>query len=68
MIRAYGVRKVFRSGDEEVEALRGVSLEIPDGGLRLHRGALGIGQDDAPAPPGALDLRPRARSRLTARS
>jgi putative ABC transport system ATP-binding protein len=30
MIRVSGLRKVFRTGDDDVEALRGVSLEVAD--------------------------------------
>jgi putative ABC transport system ATP-binding protein len=55
MIRVSGVRKVFRTGEEEVEALRGVSLEIPDAASVFIVGPSGSGKTTLLHLLGALD-------------
>ena len=44
MIRVADVRKSFKSGDEEIEALRGVSFEVPRGRLFVFFRATRIGK------------------------
>jgi putative ABC transport system ATP-binding protein len=44
MIRVSDVRKSFRSGDEEIEALRGVSFDVPPGACSFFVGPSGSGK------------------------
>jgi putative ABC transport system ATP-binding protein len=44
MIRVDDVRKSFRSGDEEIHALRGVSFEVPPGACSFFVGPSGSGK------------------------
>jgi putative ABC transport system ATP-binding protein len=55
MIRVSGLRKVYRSGDEEVEALRGVSLDLPDAACVFIVGPSGSGKTTLLQLLGALD-------------
>ena len=55
MIRVADVRKSFRSGDEEIEALRGVSFEVPPGACSFIVGPSGSGKSTLLYLLGALD-------------
>jgi putative ABC transport system ATP-binding protein len=55
MIDVVGVRKTFRSGDQEVEALRGVSYYIPRGRCAFIVGPSGSGKSTLLYLLGALD-------------
>ena len=44
MIRVADVRKSFRSGDEEIHALRGVSFDVPPGACSFFVGPSGSGK------------------------
>jgi putative ABC transport system ATP-binding protein len=44
MIRVSDVRKTFRSGDEEIQALRGVSFAVPPGACSFFVGPSGSGK------------------------
>jgi putative ABC transport system ATP-binding protein len=44
MIRVSDVRKSFRSGDEEIHALRGVSFDVPPGACSFFVGPSGSGK------------------------
>jgi putative ABC transport system ATP-binding protein len=55
MIDASGVRKTFLSGDETVEALRGVTFHIPRGGCTFIIGPSGSGKSTLLYLLGALD-------------
>jgi putative ABC transport system ATP-binding protein len=55
MIRVSGLRKVYRSGDEEVEALREVSLEVADATCVFIVGPSGSGKTTLLHLLGALD-------------
>src|ERR1700735_1016569 len=55
MIRVSDVRKSFRSGDEEIEALRGVSFEVPPGACSFFVGPSGSGKSTLLYLLGALD-------------
>jgi putative ABC transport system ATP-binding protein len=44
MIRVSDVRKSFRSGDEEIHALRGVSFDVPQGACSFFVGPSGSGK------------------------
>jgi putative ABC transport system ATP-binding protein len=59
MIDVVGVRKTFRSGDQEVEALRGVSCRVPKGRCAFIVGPSGSGKSTLLYLLGALD-RPTA--------
>ena len=49
------VRKIFQSGDEQVEALRGVSFEVPQGAFAFFVGPSGSGKSTLLYLLGALD-------------
>src|SRR4051812_35262482 len=55
MIQVDGVRKTFRSGEQEVEALRGVSCRIPRGRCAFIVGPSGSGKSTLLYLLGALD-------------
>ncbi len=55
MIRVSGLRKVFRTGDEEVQALRGVSFEVSDASCVFIVGPSGSGKTTLLHLLGALD-------------
>jgi putative ABC transport system ATP-binding protein len=55
MITVSGVKKTFQSGEEEVEALRGVSLEIKEGTCAFIVGPSGSGKSTLLYLLGALD-------------
>jgi putative ABC transport system ATP-binding protein len=55
MIRVSDVRKAFRSGDEEIEALRGVSFAVPPGAFSFFVGPSGSGKSTLLYLLGALD-------------
>ena len=55
MIRVSDVRKKFRSGEEDVQALRGVSLEVPRGACSFIVGPSGSGKSTLLYLLGALD-------------
>jgi putative ABC transport system ATP-binding protein len=55
MIQISALRKVFRSGDEEIEVLRGVSLDIADGSCVFIVGPSGSGKSTLLNLIGALD-------------
>jgi putative ABC transport system ATP-binding protein len=55
MIRVSGLRKMFQTGDEQVEALRGVSLEVPDAAFAFIVGPSGSGKTTLLHLLGALD-------------
>jgi putative ABC transport system ATP-binding protein len=55
MIRVTEVNKTFRSGDEDVRALRGVSLEVPRGACSFIVGPSGSGKSTLLYLIGALD-------------
>jgi putative ABC transport system ATP-binding protein len=55
MIRVSGLRKVFRSGDDVVEALRGVSLDVPAAACVFIVGPSGSGKTTLLHLLGALD-------------
>jgi putative ABC transport system ATP-binding protein len=55
MIRVSGLRKVFRTGDDDVEALRGVSLEVADASCVFIVGPSGSGKTTLLYLLGALD-------------
>ena len=59
LLVAEGVRKVYRTGAEEVEALRECRPRRARGRVRLGHGAVGLGQDD----PAQLLLGPRRHRR-----
>ncbi len=44
IIETRGLRKVYRVGKVDVQALRGVDLQRAAGRVHLHRGAVGIGE------------------------
>jgi putative ABC transport system ATP-binding protein len=56
MIEAVDVRKTFRSGDEVVEALRGVTFQVPAGSCTFIVGPSGSGKSTLLYLLGALDL------------
>jgi putative ABC transport system ATP-binding protein len=55
MIEAVELRKTFRSGEETVEALRGISFRIPDGSCTYIVGPSGSGKSTLLYLIGALD-------------
>jgi putative ABC transport system ATP-binding protein len=55
MIRVTDVQKSFRSGDEIIEALRGVSFEVPPGACSFFVGPSGSGKSTLLYLLGALD-------------
>ena len=55
MICVSDVRKSFRSGDEEIEALRGVTFEVPHGACSFFVGPSGSGKSTLLYLLGALD-------------
>ena len=55
IIRVFDVRKLFKSGDEEIEALRGVSFEVPPGACSFFVGPSGSGKSTLLYLLGALD-------------
>jgi putative ABC transport system ATP-binding protein len=55
MIRVSDVRKTFRSGDENVQALRGVSFEVPPSSFFFIVGPSGSGKSTLLYLMGALD-------------
>jgi len=55
LVRAEGLRKVYRSGRKEVEALAGIDLEIYQGDLLAISGGSGCGKSTLLAMLGALD-------------
>ena len=55
IIRVADVRKSFKSGDEEIEALRGVSFEVPPGACSFFVGPSGSGKSTLLYLLGALD-------------
>src|SRR3954449_3686705 len=56
MIEALDVRKTFQSGDEVVEALRGVTFRVPAGSCTFIVGPSGSGKSTLLYLLGALDL------------
>jgi len=58
MIRVDDVRKLFRTGDEEIQALRGVSFEVPPGTCSFFVGPSGSGKSTLLYLLGALDRPP----------
>jgi putative ABC transport system ATP-binding protein len=55
MVRVADVKKTFRSGDEDVHALRGVSLDVPPGTCTFIVGPSGSGKSTLLYLLGALD-------------
>ena len=55
LLRARGIRKVFRSGDEELEVLRKVDVEVRAGEMLAITGASGVGKTTLLHILGALD-------------
>ncbi len=55
MIRLFNVRKVYRQGKNEVSALAGVSLQIPEGEFTVIMGASGSGKSTLLHLMGGLD-------------
>jgi putative ABC transport system ATP-binding protein len=55
MIDAFNVRKVFKSGEQEVEALRGVTCHVPKGRCAFIVGPSGSGKSTLLHLMGALD-------------
>src|SRR3954464_5881395 len=55
MIEAVDVCKTFQSGDEVVEALRGVTFRVPTGSCTFIVGPSGSGKSTMLYPLGALD-------------
>ena len=55
MIRVSDVRKTFQSGEEDVQALRGVSFEVPRGACSFIVGPSGSGKSTLLYLLGALD-------------
>ena len=55
MIRVSDVRKTFRSGEEDIQALRGVSFEVPRGACAFIVGPSGSGKSTLLYLLGALD-------------
>ena len=56
LVEAAGVRRVFPSGGGLVEALRGVSMEVPERSLTVLRGPSGSGKTTLVNILGGLDL------------
>jgi putative ABC transport system ATP-binding protein len=67
LVRLTGVTKVYRMGDVEVQALRGVSLAIAQGGLTAIMGASGSGKSTLMNIVGCLDRPSAGRYELAGR-
>src|SRR3954468_9199622 len=64
MIEAVDVRKTFLSGEERVEALRGVTFRLPAGSCTFIVGPSGSGKSTLLYLLGALDLHSSASIRV----
>ena len=68
MIRVSDVRKSFRSGEEIIQAVRGVSFEVPAAACMFIVGPSGSGKSTLLYMLGRSTTRPQGRSLLTVRT
>ena len=67
ILTAAGIRKVYRSGDHDLEVLRGIDLELREGETVAITGASGVGKSTLLHILGTLDRPTAGRLEITAR-
>ena len=67
ILKAAGIRKVYRSGDHDLEVLRGIDLELREGETVAITGASGVGKSTLLHILGTLDRPTAGRLEITAR-